>query len=67
MQLKKSRQKFARIDIFVNSTGALLFKPIDKFTVENFDWIAVVDLKAAFVTSREALKHMKEGRANCFY
>ncbi|RJQ55866.1 MAG: SDR family oxidoreductase [Desulfobacteraceae bacterium] len=49
------------IDIFVSSAGRLLFKPIDEFTIEDFDDIVSLDLRAAFVGSKAALQHMNEG------
>lgn len=49
------------LDIFVSSAGALVFKPIDEFTVEDFDEIVSLDLRAAFVGSRAALRHLGEG------
>jgi 3-oxoacyl-[acyl-carrier protein] reductase len=54
-------RKFGRIDIFVSSAGVLLFKPIDAFTDEDFDRMVAVDLKAAFIASRAAIKHMRSG------
>jgi len=49
------------LDIFVSSAGALLFKPIDEFTVEDFEAIVSLDLRAAFVGSKAALSHLPEG------
>lgn len=49
------------IDIFVSSAGALLFRSIDEFTLEDFDEIVALDLRAAFVGSKAALHHMGEG------
>ena len=37
-----------RLDIFVSSAGALLFKPIDAFTLRDFEEIVALDLRAAF-------------------
>jgi 3-oxoacyl-[acyl-carrier protein] reductase len=49
------------LDIFVSSAGALLFKPIDEFTLQDFDAIVALDLRAAFVGSKAALAHLQEG------
>jgi 3-oxoacyl-[acyl-carrier protein] reductase len=49
------------VDILVSSAGMLLFKPIDEFTVEEFDKIVATDLRAAFVGTRAALPHMGRG------
>jgi 3-oxoacyl-[acyl-carrier protein] reductase len=49
------------LDIFVSSAGALMFKPVEEFGVEDFDEIVALDLRAAFVGSKAALGHLKEG------
>jgi 3-oxoacyl-[acyl-carrier protein] reductase len=49
--------KLTGLDIFVSSAGALMFKPVDQFSVEEFDKIVSLDLRAAFVGSQAALKH----------
>jgi 3-oxoacyl-[acyl-carrier protein] reductase len=49
------------LDIFVSSAGALLFKPIDQFTIKDFEAIVSLDLRAAFVGSKAALAHLPEG------
>jgi 3-oxoacyl-[acyl-carrier protein] reductase len=54
-------KKFGRIDILVSSAGAFLFKPINEVSDEDFDHMVAVDLKAAFIVSRSALKHMGNG------
>ena len=54
-------KEFGRIDILVSSAGAFLFKPIDEVSDQDFDHMVAVDLKAAFVASRAALKHMHDG------
>jgi 3-oxoacyl-[acyl-carrier protein] reductase len=53
--------EFGRIDILVSSAGAFLFKPVDEVSDEEFDHMVAVDLKAAFIASRSALKHMHDG------
>jgi 3-oxoacyl-[acyl-carrier protein] reductase len=49
------------LDIFVSSAGALLFKPIDEFTLEDFEDIVALDLRAAFVGAKAALAHLPRG------
>jgi 3-oxoacyl-[acyl-carrier protein] reductase len=49
------------LDIFVSSAGALMFKPVEEFGVDDFDEIVALDLRAAFVGSKAALTHMKKG------
>jgi 3-oxoacyl-[acyl-carrier protein] reductase len=59
--VEKVATEFGRIDILVSSAGAFLFKPVDKVSDEEFDQMVAVDLKAAFIPSRTALKHMRDG------
>ncbi|HEX5183343.1 MAG TPA: SDR family oxidoreductase [Allosphingosinicella sp.] len=49
------------LDIFVSSAGALMFKPIDEFTLDDFEDIVSLDLRAAFVGSKAVLRHLPEG------
>lgn len=49
------------LDIFVSSAGALLFKPIDEFTLADFEEIVNLDLRAAFVGAKAALAHLPQG------
>jgi 3-oxoacyl-[acyl-carrier protein] reductase len=50
-----------RIDIFVSSAGALLFKPIEELSLADFEHLVAVDLRAAFVGSKAVLPHMRRG------
>jgi 3-oxoacyl-[acyl-carrier protein] reductase len=50
-----------RIDIFVSSAGVLLFKPIEEFSLDDFEHIVAVDLRAAFIGSKAVLRHMPRG------
>ena len=59
--VEKVAKEFGRIDILVSSAGAFLFKPVDEVSNEDFDHMVAVDLKAAFIASRTALKHMPDG------
>ena len=60
--VEKAAAKFGGIDIFVSNAGTLMFKPIEQFTLEDFNHIVVaVDLRAAYVGSKAALSHMGKG------
>jgi 3-oxoacyl-[acyl-carrier protein] reductase len=56
-----SAKALGRLDIFISSAGILLFKPVEEFTLEDFERIVAVDLRAAFVGSKAALRHMGKG------
>jgi NAD(P)-dependent dehydrogenase (short-subunit alcohol dehydrogenase family) len=55
----KTRETFGRVDVLVNNAGVPNFKPTEEMSLA--DWQAIVDvnLTAAFLCSREALKAMK--------
>jgi 3-oxoacyl-[acyl-carrier protein] reductase len=59
--IDKVSKELSGLDIFVSSAGALMFKPIDQFTIQDFDEIVSIDLRAAFVGSQAALAHLSEG------
>jgi 3-oxoacyl-[acyl-carrier protein] reductase len=50
-----------RIDVFVSSAGALLFKPIEQLSLADFEHLVAVDLRAAFVGAKAVLPHMRSG------
>lgn len=50
-----------RIDILVNNAGIAVMAPLTEFSLEDFDRIVAVNVRAVFVASQEAAKHMGEG------
>ncbi|MES2596641.1 MAG: 3-oxoacyl-ACP reductase family protein [Verrucomicrobiota bacterium] len=54
-------QTFGSIDILVNNAAFLSVAPLDKFTLEDFDRSVAVNVRAVFVASQEAARHMVEG------
>ncbi len=49
------------IDILVNNAGVLKFAPIDDFKLADFDLTVAVNVRAVFVATQAAVRHMKEG------
>lgn len=49
------------IDILVNNAGIAVIGSIDEFKLEDFDRILAVNVRAVFVATQAAVKHMKEG------
>jgi len=50
------------IDVLVNNAGAAIFKPLMETTVEEWDRLMSVNLKATFLCSKAVLKGMMERR-----
>ena len=49
------------IDILVNSAGVASIAPIDDFKLEDFDRTFAVNVRAVWVATQAAVKHMKPG------
>lgn len=50
-----------RLDILVNNAGIAIIKPLEEITDDEFDRTYDVNVKALFVASQEAAKHLPEG------
>ncbi len=61
--VKELLEKFGRIDILVNNAGINLKKEFTEVTDEEFQAILQTNLVAAFVLSREVVKHMTKNKA----
>jgi 3-oxoacyl-[acyl-carrier protein] reductase len=49
------------IDILVNSAGVLAMGPIEDIKLADFDWTLAVNIRAVFVATQAAVKHMTAG------
>jgi len=49
------------LDILVNSAGIIAVGPVESFKLADFDRMLAVNVRAAFVASQAAARHMKEG------
>lgn len=54
-------EEFGRIDILVNNAGVAVMKPIEEFALADFDHTVSVNVRAVFVATKAALRHMGEG------
>lgn len=48
------------LDVLVNNAGTILFQPISQFTVETWDRILAINVRAHFITMKTALPHLKQ-------
>jgi 3-oxoacyl-[acyl-carrier protein] reductase len=49
------------LDVLVNNAGIAIFKPIDELTLDEFDRIVAVNVRAVFIAAQEAARHMSDG------
>jgi len=59
--VERTVQELGGLDILVNNAGVLAVGPIDTFSLEDFDKTLAVNVRAVFVATQAAIKHMKEG------
>ena len=59
--VREVAEHFGRIDVLVNNAGLTTAKPALELTVEDFDQTFDVDVRAAFLASQEAARHMTDG------
>jgi 3-oxoacyl-[acyl-carrier protein] reductase len=57
----KAVAAFGSLDILVNNAGTAIPKPFEDATLEEFDHVLNLNVRAVFVTTQAALKHMNNG------
>jgi 3-oxoacyl-[acyl-carrier protein] reductase len=57
----KTVEAFGSLDILVNNAGTAVPKPFEESTLEEFDRILNLNVRAVFITTQAALKHMNNG------
>lgn len=59
--VERTAAEWGGLDILVNNAGVLLLGPIDDFTLADFDRTFAVNVRAVFVATQAAVRHMREG------
>ncbi|MEH2042457.1 3-oxoacyl-ACP reductase family protein [Nostoc sp.] len=59
--VEQTVEKLGGIDILVNNAGVAQIAPIDDFTLADFDRTFAINVRAVFVATQAAVKHMQEG------
>jgi len=59
--VERTASELGGIDILVNNAGIASMAPIDRFSLEEFDRTFAINVRAVFVATQAAIKHMKDG------
>ncbi|MEH2160479.1 MAG: glucose 1-dehydrogenase [Nostoc sp.] len=51
-------KEFGSLDILVNNAGIQIESPSHEVTTADFDWVIAVNLRGAYLCSRETIKHL---------
>jgi len=54
-------KELGELDIFVNNAGILILGGVDRYSLEDFDRMLAINVRAAFVGIQAASEHMKGG------
>jgi 3-oxoacyl-[acyl-carrier protein] reductase len=52
---------YGRLDVLVNNAGIAVLKPLDEFTLDEFDHMVAVNVPGVFAAIQEASRHLGEG------
>ncbi len=63
--IRKALEHFSRVDILVNNAAVVHRANIETASIELWDEIFAVNVRAPFLLSQEAVRHMKERRSGC--
>ena len=61
LAVERTVAELGGIDILVNNAGIAVMAPIDDYRLEDFDRTLAVNVRAVFVATQAAVKHMKTG------
>jgi 3-oxoacyl-[acyl-carrier protein] reductase len=59
--VEQAARELGGLDILVNNAGIVSMAPIDRFGIEEFDRMFAVNVRAVFVATQAAIRHMREG------
>jgi 3-oxoacyl-[acyl-carrier protein] reductase len=59
--VERTVSELGGIDILVNNAGVVAIAPLDDFKLEDFDRILAINVRAVFIATQAAAKHMQAG------
>jgi NAD(P)-dependent dehydrogenase (short-subunit alcohol dehydrogenase family) len=58
--IEHTAERFGRLDILVNSAGVFQVGQLETLTLEDFDTVIAINVRAAFIAAQAAARHMGE-------
>ena len=59
--VRETVAQLGRLDILVNNAGIAAWGTVDEFSLEDFDRIVAINIRAAFAATQEASRHLPSG------
>ena len=59
--VERAAGELGGIDILVHNAGIAVMAPVDDYRLEDFDRMLAVNVRAVFVATQAAVKHMQTG------
>lgn len=58
--IEETVDHFGRLDVVINNAGAIQLGPVEELPAKRFDLLMEVNARAAYLTAREAVPHLRE-------
>ena len=64
---KQKNEEFQGIDIVINNAGVAQSTPFEKITLQEFDKIMAINLRAPFMLNQRALPYLRKSTSSRFW
>jgi NAD(P)-dependent dehydrogenase (short-subunit alcohol dehydrogenase family) len=62
VSIRKTVERFGRLDILINNAGMVHIKPLHKYTEREWDRVMDVNLKSMFFATKHAIPHLRRSK-----